>query len=85
MQALIKSTALAEHWLIPFVYRLVMPPAALSIFRHPAALSSAFDSWPEPKPSAGQDSMGMTLLRSRQPLASAGVESSLTIPVGLGS
>lgn len=54
-----------QRWLIPFVYRLVMPSAALSIFRHPAALSSAFYSWPEPKPSAGQDSMGMTPLRSR--------------------
>ncbi|GAA0384363.1 hypothetical protein GCM10008969_01350 [Pseudomonas veronii subsp. inensis] len=64
MQAFIKSTALADLWLIPFVYRLIMLPAALSFVRHLAALMSALDTWPEPKPLAGQDSMGMTLSRS---------------------
>lgn len=34
VQAFIKSTALAELWLIPFMYRLVMVSAALFIFRH---------------------------------------------------
>lgn len=64
MQAFIKSTALAEFWLIPFVYRLVMLLAALSFLCHPTAPTSALDSWPEPKLLAGQDSMGMMLMRS---------------------
>jgi hypothetical protein len=61
----IKGAALAEFWLIPFVYRLVMLPAALSLLCHPYELTSALDSWPEPRPSAGQDSMGMALVRSK--------------------
>ncbi|OGQ51610.1 MAG: hypothetical protein A3J24_12385 [Deltaproteobacteria bacterium RIFCSPLOWO2_02_FULL_53_8] len=71
MQAFIKGAALAEFWLIPFVYRLVIQSAALSFLCHPTALSSAFDSWLEPKPSAGQDSTKLAPAWSTQAARSA--------------
>jgi len=44
MQAFIKGAALAEFWLIPFEYRLVMLSAALCFFCHLTVLTSTLNS-----------------------------------------